>query len=135
MNARPDILFEARLAEQLQRARRNEMGVLAAARGARGGPLLLDLATRAGAATLGLDTGALAVGKPLDGVHVDVSAPSFAPAIARGADALLDALVSVGTPAHVRDVFVAGKRIVSGGRVTGVDDDAVSARIRSRRFS
>jgi 5-methylthioadenosine/S-adenosylhomocysteine deaminase len=112
------------------------MGVLAAARpGTRGGALLLDLATRAGAATLGLDAGALAVGKPLDGVHVDVSAPSFAPAIARGPDALLDALVSVGTPAHVRDVFVAGRRIVSAGRVTGIDDDDVSARIRARRFS
>jgi cytosine/adenosine deaminase-related metal-dependent hydrolase len=44
----------------------------------------------------------------------------------------LDLVFARATTAHVRDVFVAGKRIVAEGRVLGVDLPAVEADLRER---
>src|SRR5262249_4195184 len=107
MNARPDILAEARTAENLQRARKLQRNVAPAARGeASGGAALLELATRGGARALGLATGELAPGAPFDAVLWDVAQASLSPAAARGPGALLDALVANGTSSLARDVFV-----------------------------
>ncbi len=125
MNAAPCIFSEMRAAENLQRARLGRMGVLPGARG------LLGLGTVNGARTLGLRTGSLAVGEPLDAVLIDLDDPSLAPASALGGDALLSAAVTVGSPRAVKTVLVQGKVVVRDGKL--VSDEAAAAPERLAR--
>jgi formimidoylglutamate deiminase len=76
------------------------------------GAQLLRAATAGGARSLGLDTGALAVGTPADFLTVDLEHPSL---IGTRLDALSAHLAFGATPACVRDVYVQGKRIVENG--------------------
>jgi 5-methylthioadenosine/S-adenosylhomocysteine deaminase len=121
MDAAPCVFSEMRAAENLQRARLLRMGVLAneAKAGeepARTARALLDLGTRGGALSLGLATGSLAPGEPLDAVLLDHDDPSLAPAGGLGGDALLNALVSCVSPASaVKTVVVQGKVVVAEG--------------------
>lgn len=82
--------------------------------------------------------GALAVGAPADFAVLDLDRLDR--------DALVpvaptDLLFARGTASHVRDVYVAGNRIVADGAVTGIDLDAVETELRalyranSRRFA
>lgn len=103
-----------------------------------GGPQLtareaLRAATRGGAAVLGRDdVGSLEPGKAADLVAVDAAGdPAFS-----GAHDLVAALV-LSAPTRVAHSFVGGRRIVDGGRLTGLDLDgllrehrAAAARLR-----
>lgn len=110
MNAAPCIFSEMRAAESLQRARLLRMGVLPSVR------WLLELGTVGGARALGLETGALAPGEPLDAVLLDLDDPSLAPASALGGEALLAAILSSLEPSRaVKTVLVAGKPVVKDG--------------------
>lgn len=110
MNAAPCIFSEMRAAESLQRARLLRMGVLPSVR------WLLELGTVGGARALGLATGTLAPGEPLDAVLLDLDDPSLAPASALGGEALLAAILSSLEPSRaVKTVLVAGKPVVKDG--------------------
>ena len=76
-----------------------------------------------GAKSLGLETGALAVGQPADFVTVDLSHPSVV-----GNDDSVLARVVLGAPAAaIADVFVEGRRIIAQGRHADMEQT-------SRRF-
>lgn len=131
-NARPDILEELRLAEQLQRATRVRMNVLPNALGA---APFLSLATEGGAKALGLDVGALAAGRPADMVAIRLDAPSLQPALSP--DAVLHALVHAARPLECVDrVWVQGRLVVDRGAPTRVPlaplASEVTARARER---
>jgi cytosine/adenosine deaminase-related metal-dependent hydrolase len=90
----------------------------------------LGSAVTEGRAALGVEgTGAVAPGEAADLLVLDLDLLDR--------DAILpvdplDLVFARATTAHVRDVFVAGKRIVSDGRVLGIDLPAVEADLRAR---
>jgi len=89
---------------------------------------VLDWATRAGAAALGLGdkVGSLEVGKRADIVLLDRRSPSLAPLI-DGYGVLVH-----GASGHdVDTVIVDGRVVLSGGRLTQADGDAIVARAQS----
>lgn len=94
---------------------------------------ILDMATRSGAAALGLGdvTGTLTVGKDADVVTVDLSGLHFVPVL-HGRDFNAPAHLVFTASAHdVSDVWVRGRRLVEGGRVVSVDVAAVAARAQA----
>jgi formimidoylglutamate deiminase len=78
------------------------------------------------AASAGAGIGTLAVGQRADWLVLDDQAPEFA---ARGEPDLLDSWIFSGNRNRVRDVWVAGRRVVEDGR--HVDEDRIAARYRS----
>ncbi len=88
----------------------------------------LAIATRGGAAALGLDTevGTLESGKWADLCCVDLSGPATQPS----GDPVKQ-LVFCGGRDMVSDVWVAGRRLLSDGELTRLDWAAVSARVNS----
>jgi cytosine/adenosine deaminase-related metal-dependent hydrolase len=83
---------------------------------------LLRAATGDGAASLGWpDAGHLAVGALADLVTVGLGSVRLAGA---RPDTLLESLVFAAAAPDVREVVVGGRRVVTGGRHTGVDDVA-----------
>ena len=83
----------------------------------------LRIATRGGAACLGRDDiGSIEAGKRADIALFDVQGLGFAGAEHDPVAALLHC-----RPERVRDLFVEGRRVVAGGRLTNVDEDAVAA--------
>ncbi len=123
----PDLVAKgATVAEAIQRARLGRMGVLPSPRA------IFELGTKSAAATLGLETGTLAPGEPLDAVLLDLDDPSLAPASALGGDALLSAIVSCMTPSSaVKTVLVAGTVVVKEGQL--VSEETVQAPARLAR--
>lgn len=107
-NNRLDAWTEVRTAALLQKVRLGASAMPA--------PQALGLITRRGADALGLDTGALEVGRPADLVIVDPDLPS-----AWGGGDPRAALVYSHGPASIREVWIAGERVVSDGRVLGWD--------------
>jgi 8-oxoguanine deaminase len=86
---------------------------------------VLSMATRGGARCLGRDdVGSLAPGKAADLVLVDTRRLSYAGA---GGD-ILAALVFSPSPDPVDTVMVNGRIVVEGGRLAGVDEEALAAR-------
>ena len=91
---------------------------------------LLSAATAGGAVSLGWpEAGRIAVGAPADVVTVRLDSVRLAGA--RPAT-LLESVVFAATAADVREVLVAGRRVVTGGRHTAMDvpralDDAIGA--------
>ncbi len=84
---------------------------------------ILDMATRSGAAALGLldQTGTLESGKDADIVAVDLRSLHFVPLL-HGEDFNAPAHLVFSASAHdVADVWVQGRRLVSGGEVISVD--------------
>ena len=73
---------------------------------------LVDAATVTGSASLGFPTGGLAEGSPADFIVIDPDSPRLA---GLTEEAALDLTVFAATSADVRDVFVAGRRIVTDG--------------------
>jgi formimidoylglutamate deiminase len=121
-HAEIDLWQELRLVELNERLRAERRNVLAPHAPAWGhaqgdrldtAALLWPMATAHGARSLGLPTGALSLGRPADFVTIDLADPSVA-----GLDAasLVAHLAFAMTPRAVRDVFVAGRPVIQGGR-------------------
>ncbi len=107
-NNRLDAWTELRTAALMQKVRLGASAMPA--------PLTLGLATRRGAEALGLDTGALEPGRPADLLVIEPDAPS-----AWGGGDSRAALVYAHGPGSVREVWIAGQRVVQDGRVLGWD--------------
>lgn len=103
-NARISMIEEMRWLEYGQRLAGESRGRLIDPSG-EVAPVLLDAATRGGAAALGLDTGVLEAGRPADLVAVDLDHPVLA---GLGAEELLAGLV-----------FGAGNEVIAGTAVGG----------------
>lgn len=80
---------------------------------------LLDAATGNGAMSLGFPHGGVEAGSPADFVVIDPDSPRLA---GMQESTALDSVVFAATAADVSGVFVAGKRIVDGGRHPLWDD-------------
>jgi formiminoglutamate deiminase len=80
---------------------------------------LMEAATVAGSASLGFSTAGLAEGSPADFIVIDPDSPRLA---GLTEDAALDMTVFAATADDVRDVFVAGQRIVTDGVHQGWGD-------------
>lgn len=115
-----DLWEEMRLASLSARQRERDATVLPAAE-------VLELATAGGAAALGRDDiGMLAPGRWADLVRLDLDDPGFVPVLS-DADLAAHAVWSAPRSA-VRDVWVAGRQVVTDGVCTTVD--VVEARRR-----
>jgi len=128
-NVEADLLAEARALEGHLRLVRGERAVLAGA-GEPDGALalrLLDAASRAGRASLGVEGGALAPGEPADFAVVDLDDPSLAGATA--ATLATYAAFSMSRQA-IRDLYVGGEAIVADGGSTRVDEPRAVADAR-----
>ncbi len=86
----------------------------------------VEMATRNGAkaALLGDRIGSIEIGKDADMVLFDTQRPEWQPLINPVAN-----LVYSATGDSVRDVFVAGEHVVSGGRLTKIDETALYSEI------
>jgi cytosine/adenosine deaminase-related metal-dependent hydrolase len=95
----------------------------------------LEMATRAGARTLGLDDeiGSLEPGKRADLIIIDASRPHLAP----GSDDVYSTLVYAARSSDVRTTIVDGEVLVAEGRPTRVDPEEViaSARVAARELA
>ena len=91
--------------------------------------IILDMATRSGAAALGLEdvTGTLAVGKDADITMVDMGGLRFVPVMHGRHFNAAAHLVFTANAHDVSDVWVQGRRLVKGGEVVSVDVASVAA--------
>jgi len=113
---------ELRQLEYAQRLEHRQRNVLAAP-GASTGRALFEAALAGGTQALAADGGGLAVGAPADCVALDGADPAL---LERRGDALLDGWIFAAGSRAVDAVWVAGRRVVAGGR--HVARDAVAAR-------
>lgn len=119
-----DLWEEIRLATLLQRTRTHDATVLPARQA-------MGLATRGGAAALGRDDlGVLAPGRWADLVHLTLDDPAFTPVIGPGD--LVSHLLWSASSRHVRDVWVAGRQVVTQGAVETVDTERARAEVQRR---
>jgi formimidoylglutamate deiminase len=109
-NTRLDPIEELRWAEYSARMRYQRRRILIADELASPGPLLLDYGTRAGAAALGIESGAIIPGASADFVAIDLNHP-----VMQGwpADDLLDVLFFGASSEVVKYVWVQGKKVHS----------------------
>jgi 5-methylthioadenosine/S-adenosylhomocysteine deaminase len=91
---------------------------------------MIEMATLGGARTLFMDatTGTIEIGKAADCVLIDLDQAGTA--TAGDGRRAIGALVWAGSTANVDTVFVAGRKLLAGGRATMVDEDAVRAEAR-----
>ncbi len=122
---------ELRWLEYQQRLAKRRRGVLATDGEPHVGTRLWTEAARHGAQALGRDAGALAVGRLADLVVLDPAHPALAGA---PLERTLDHLVFAGAAAAIRDVMVAGRWVVSGGRHAGEEAIAAAFRDLMRRL-
>jgi formimidoylglutamate deiminase len=108
-NTRFDPIEELRWAEYSARMRYQRRRVLIADELASPGPLLLDYGTRCGAATLGVETGAIAPGLLADFVAIDLNHPMMQ---GWSADDLLDVLFFGASSGVVKYGWVQGKKVM-----------------------
>ncbi|MBV8993069.1 MAG: amidohydrolase family protein [Pseudonocardiales bacterium] len=121
-----DLWNDARLAALLARLTSGDAAALTAAQA-------LLLATRGGAAALGRDDlGTLRPGGRADLVHISADDPAFAAGLDVPDGQLLANLVWAAGARAVRDVWVAGERVVDGGTSTRVDAAQAHAALRAR---
>ena len=118
-----DLWEELRLAPLLARARAADASVIGAGQA-------LALATRGGAAALGLDAGVLEPGRLADVVHVRTDDARFVPVL-DDAD-LVSHLVWSSASHLVSDVWVGGRQVVSDGTCVTVDAAAAGAQVQAR---
>ena len=116
---------ELRLLEYSQRLASESRNVLADGSGGSLGRALLEGALKGGASALAQHCGVLEEGARADIVVLDSEHPAL---IARAGDEVLDSWIFAGGAACVRDVFVGGRQVVSGGR--HVNERAIVARYR-----
>jgi 5-methylthioadenosine/S-adenosylhomocysteine deaminase len=114
---------EMRLAAVLARATAGDPSALSSA-------TALRLATRGGGAALGLEVGALEVGRPADVIRLRTDDPRFTPSI--NAAELLGHLVWAGAGYLVTDVWVGGEVMVDGGICTRIDCERARAEVAQR---
>jgi formimidoylglutamate deiminase len=112
-HATVDPAEELRWLEYQQRLREMRRGALASPDEPHVGTLLWRDAALHGAAALGQLVGSIAVGRRADWVVLDSSHPAMA---GGSLDTALDRLLFSGGRAAIRDVMVAGKWVVRGGR-------------------
>ena len=74
---------------------------------------------------LGIDAGIVADGRLADLVAVDLDDPSLHPPTD-----LLKSVVYAMSPQAITDVWVHGRRVVEGGRLTTIDTGDLLARVR-----
>jgi formiminoglutamate deiminase len=115
-NCRIDAIEELRLLEYGQRLRRERRLLLADDSGS--GQALWTAAAEAGAAALALPAGKIESGALADLVVLDMGQPALA---GHGPDTVLDAMLVGGGRELVADVWVGGRRRVTGGAVDGED--------------
>jgi 5-methylthioadenosine/S-adenosylhomocysteine deaminase len=121
-----DLWDDIRLAARLARLATGDAAALTAAQA-------LLLATRGGAAAIGRDDlGTLRPGGWADLVHIGVDAPAFAAGLDVPDGQLLANLVWAAGARAVRDVWVAGERVLQSGVPTRVDAGQAHAGLRSR---
>jgi len=121
-----DLWEDIRLAARLARLTAGDAAALTAAQ-------VLLLATRGGAAAIGRDDlGTLRPGGWADLVHIGADAPAFAAGLDVPDGQLLANLVWAAGARAVRDVWVAGERVLQGGAPTRVDAAQAHAALRSR---
>jgi 5-methylthioadenosine/S-adenosylhomocysteine deaminase len=121
-----DLWDDARLAARLARLSAGDAAALTAAQA-------LLLATRGGAAAIGRDDlGTLRPGGWADLVHIGADGPAFAAGLDVPDGQLLANLVWAAGARAVRDVWVAGERVLQGGASTRVDAAQAHAALRSR---
>lgn len=113
-NIRITLTEEMRTLEYTQRARDHARTVLASD-GASAGRTLFDQALKGGAQALGRASGAIAPGLWADLVALDVSDLALS---GLGGDMALDGWIFAGDDRAVRDVWSAGRHMVTGGRHT-----------------
>lgn len=116
---------EMRLFEYVQRLVTESRNVLAIGVDASLGRLLLECVLSGGAYALAQPCGVLAEGVRADIVVLDEEHPAL---VARSEDEVLDSWIFSGGAACVRDVFVGGRQVVSGGR--HVNESAIVDRYR-----
>jgi cytosine/adenosine deaminase-related metal-dependent hydrolase len=116
-----DMFAEMKTACLLQNAVRHSPSALTAHQA-------LELATLGGARAIGRpDLGSLEPGKRADIVLLDMSAPKLSPV-----HDLISNIVFCGGGADVHTVFVDGRKVLDAGRVTGIDEAALSANVQVR---
>ncbi|GAB3355600.1 amidohydrolase family protein [Modestobacter lapidis] len=119
-----DLFEDLRLAAQLARLRERDATALTA-------PEAFWLATGAAADAIGRpDLGQLTAGRRADLVHVDSEDIAFVP-VGDVGDLLTHLVWSAGSR-HVRDTWVAGRRLVADGVSTTVDEAALRADVQTR---
>lgn len=111
-NVRIDVSEELRLLEYGQRLRDRSRNVMASGPGASTGRTVFDAAVRGGRQALAAPGEGIAVGAPADIVSLDASHAAF---VGRSGDALLDTFVVAGNPSLIRDVWRAGRHVVTNG--------------------
>ncbi len=113
---------ELRQLEYAQRLGRRERNIMNRAEGASAGRALFDAALAGGLHALGTVSAAgIAVGAPADFVSLDPTNPAL---VGRSGDRLLDGWIFAARSSPVDCVWVAGKKLVSGGRHIAREDAA-----------
>lgn len=121
-----DLWEDMRLAARLARLSAGDAAALTAAQA-------LLMATRGGAAALGRDDlGSLRPGGWADLVHIGADDPAFAAGLDIPDGQLLANLVWAAGARAVRDVWVAGERVMHNGTSTKIDSVEAHAALRSR---
>jgi 5-methylthioadenosine/S-adenosylhomocysteine deaminase len=117
-NNRLSVFEEMRMASLLQRVRLLDGTALAAA-------TAFALGTASGAQILDLEAGTIAPGRLADLVAIDLAEPSLHPR-----HDLLASIVYAMSERAVTDVWVHGRRVVEGGRLTTLSQQDLLARVR-----
>jgi len=117
-NTSVDAADEIRLLEYGQRLRLRQRNIAAAGDGISTGASLFQTALRGGAVALAQPVGSLTTGRRADMVLLDTDHPALA---GRSGDAILDTWIFSGGRDVIKDVFVAGRRVVSDRRHMGQD--------------
>jgi 5-methylthioadenosine/S-adenosylhomocysteine deaminase len=121
-----DLWDDVRLAARLARLSTGDAAALTAAQA-------LLMATRSGAAAIGRDDlGTMRPGAWADLVHIGADDPAFAAGLDVPDGQLLANLVWAAGARAVRDVWVAGERVLHDGMPTRVDPAEAHAALRSR---
>jgi len=119
-----DLWEEVRLAAMLARIREGDASALPAA-------AALDLATRGAGRAIGRpDLGVLAAGSKADMIAMRLDDPGFVPLL--DDEQMIEHLVWSASGRLVRDVWVAGTRVVAGGRCLTVDAERAAAEVQQR---
>jgi len=116
---------ELRLFEYGQRLATRERNVLAGAPDASTGRRLFDAITSGGAQALGINAGAIEVGRRADIVVLDAEHPALAH---RDGDEILDSWIFASAGNPVRDVYVAGRKVIEDGH--HAHEDEIASRFR-----
>jgi len=116
-NNRLSVFDEMRTCSLLQRVRLLDGTALSA-------ETAFDLGTRSAAEMLGLEAGIIAPGRLADLVAIDLGHLSLQPR-----NDLLKSVVYAMSPEAVTDVWVHGRRVVSGGRLATLDESELVARV------